>query len=70
MSYIKPNHAGVISARDVLAEIRENTILVTIMAINNETGADNRKELISIGQGLALHNKKNKLRILFHSDCV
>ena len=41
-----------------------------MMAINNETGADNRNELVAVGQGLAQHNKKNKLQILFHSDCV
>ena len=57
-------------AEDVLAAIKSNTVLVTIMAINNETGADNRRELVDIGKALQTLKSHRKLPLFFHSDCV
>lgn len=41
-----------IRAEDILKCIKDNTVLISVMAVNNETGADNRKELIKVRQGL------------------
>jgi cysteine sulfinate desulfinase/cysteine desulfurase-like protein len=57
-------------AEDILAAIRPNTVLVTVMCINNETGADNRSAIVSIGRGLQTIKNSRKLPILFHSDAV
>lgn len=49
VSIIDPDYKGIISAEKVIAAIRPNTVLVSIMSANNETGADNREELIKLG---------------------
>ena len=38
VTLVKPNAAGRISAGDVLAELRDDTFLVSLMHVNNETG--------------------------------
>ena len=55
---------GRVNADDVLAAIKEDTALVSIMHVNNETGAVNDIEKIA-----AAVKAKNK-NILFHSDGV
>lgn len=41
LTLLKPNHLGVIDARSVLQAIKRDTLLISIMAINNEVGASN-----------------------------
>jgi len=41
VSYLKPNESGVITVDNVLEHIKPNTILVSIMAVNNEIGTVN-----------------------------
>jgi len=38
VSYVKPNTDGIISVADIEKEIRDNTILVSVMYVNNEIG--------------------------------
>ena len=64
VGFIPPNRDGVISEEDVVNSIKENTVLVSIMHVNNETGAINDIDGIS-----SLVKAKNK-DILFHSDGV
>lgn len=59
---LSPDHTGVISAKTVCDAIQPNTGLVSVMYVNNETGAIN--DIAAIGQ--LCHSKG----ILFHSDCV
>ncbi len=63
VSYIKPRNFC-IDAQDVAGLVRENTVLVSIMHVNNETGALNNIEEIC-----AKVKAKNK-NTLFHSDGV
>lgn len=64
MSFVSPGVDGVVRAKDVLAAITPATVLVSVMAVNNELGSDNRAELVEIGRSL------RKDKVLFHSDCV
>ena len=62
-TYLKPNKEGVISVEQVKNAIQEDTILVSVMAVNNEVGAIN-----PINEIANLLSKYPK--IAFHSDLV
>jgi cysteine desulfurase len=62
VTYLTPDKEGVISAAAVEAAMADDTILVTIMAANNEIGTVN-----PIGEIGALCRKKG---VLFHTDAV
>lgn len=64
ISFIKPREDGKIHAEDVAAEVRENTALVSIMHVNNETGAIN--DIDAIAKAV----KKANRNTVFHSDGV
>lgn len=38
VTYLKPDRTGMVSAAQVLAAVREDTVLVSMMLVNNETG--------------------------------
>lgn len=62
LSLIRPDRFGFIHAEDVKNSIRPNTILISIMQANNETGAINDISAIAkIAKGK---------KIIFHTDCV
>ena len=48
---ISPNESGAVNADDVLAAVREDTLLVSVMHVNNETGI--RQPLDQIAAGLS-----------------
>lgn len=62
ITYVKPQPDGTILPEDVYRAIRSNTGLVSIMYVNNETGAVN--DIKAIGQ---ICRDKD---VFFHSDCV
>jgi cysteine desulfurase len=62
VSYLPANSAGQVSLDDVAKALRPDTILVSIMAANNETGALQPAAEI----GLLCQDR----RILFHTDAV
>lgn len=64
VSYILPNENGVITAENVEKEIKENTKIVSVMAVNNETGAINPIE------DIVKKVKSKNPEIIVHSDCV
>jgi cysteine desulfurase len=64
VSYVKPDKHGVIAEKDVVDKIKENTVLVSIMHVNNETGAIN--DINKIASAVKAKNKD----INFHSDGV
>ncbi len=60
LSLIRPDITGIIDPAEVEKHIQPNTVLITIMSTNNETGACN--DLYAIGNIAKTHN------IMFHSD--
>jgi len=64
VTYVAPDENGVITASAVVKEIKENTRLVSVMAVNNETGA------INPIADIAKKVKEKNPDIIVHSDCV
>lgn len=64
VTYIAPNAQGIIEAEKVADAIRDNTKIVSIMTVNNETGAIN--PIADIVRAV----KAKKSDIIVHSDCV
>lgn len=64
VTYIFPNKEGFINCNDVINEIREDTILVSIMYVNNEVGT-----IQDIKKICNLVKEKNS-NIIFHTDAV
>lgn len=64
VTYITPDEFGVISASSVAEAVRENTKIVSVMAVNNETGAIN--PIADIVKKV----KAKSADIIVHSDCV
>ena len=70
--YVETDKYGRVDIEDLKKKLSSKTVLVSIMAANNETGVMNdiRKigEIISQYNNLELKDSEDK--ILFHSDCV
>ncbi len=64
VTYITPDEFGVISAVAVANAVKENTKIVSVMAVNNETGAIN--PIADIVKKV----KAKSADIIVHSDCV
>jgi cysteine desulfurase len=64
VTYLPVNSSGVVTAEQVTAAVRNDTVLVSIMGVNNETGS--LQPIVEIGQLL----KKTFPRVLFHVDGV
>ncbi len=62
VTYIRPDHTGVISVAQVHQALRDDTILVSIMHVNNELGTVN--PIREIGELLSRHNA------YFHVDAA
>lgn len=63
VTYVEPDAQGKINARDVLAAVRADTVLVSVMHVNNEIGAI--QPIAEIGREL-----RERPRVLFHVDAV
>lgn len=64
VTYIEPDVYGVISADEVLDAVRQDTVLISVMHVNNETGAI--QPIQAIAKGL----KKLKTKPLVHVDGI
>ena len=64
VTYLPVDETGQVSLEDLRDALREDTILVSIMAVNNETGRI--QPIREIGQML----KESAPRVLFHVDAV
>lgn len=62
VDYVSPNLSGRVSAEDVLSRVREDTLLVSIMHVNNETGTI--QPVKEIGDALVEKD------VLFHVDAT
>lgn len=69
VTYLKPNKEGIVAAEQVMAVVKPETILITIMYANNEIGAI--EPIAEIGKALLKYNaveRQGKQRVLFHTD--
>ncbi len=64
VSYAKATHSGEIEPEAVASLVNQDTVLVSVMHINSETGAINDIKAISTAC-----RRKNP-RVIIHSDCV
>ena len=64
VSCIAPGKDGAVSARDILSAVRDDTVFVTLMGVNNETGAI--MPVREVADGLRAMNS----RALLHADMV
>lgn len=64
VTYVSPDENGFINPDDIEKNIRENTHLVSVMSVNNETGAI--QPIAEITKKIKSKNKD----ILVHTDCV
>jgi cysteine desulfurase len=71
-TYLKPDKDAIISPRQVQEAIRDNTVLVSLIYVNNETGVVT--PIAAIGDLLSTVNSQrsteNKSKIFFHTDAV
>jgi len=73
LSLIKPKADGVIDAQDIAKEITDQTVLISIMYVNNEVGTIQPiKEIGEIVRKVKAERaaKGNKLPLYFHTDAV
>ncbi|MFH1509057.1 MAG: cysteine desulfurase family protein [bacterium] len=68
LDLISPDKEGTISADEVLAKIKANTIFVSIMMANNETGTINN--IARLGKKIKAINEARTSKIIFHTDAV
>ncbi|MEK7104120.1 MAG: cysteine desulfurase family protein [Patescibacteria group bacterium] len=67
-TYLPVGKEGVVRAEDVEKNLKENTVLVSIMYANNEIGTV--QPIAEIGRLLQTTNYKLKTKIYFHTDAV
>lgn len=63
VTYLKPQSDGSISKKDLLAALRADTVLVSVMMVNNETGAVN--DIAAMAK--LVHQRS---QAVFHTDAV
>lgn len=61
---IAPEHDGSLNAEKVLSEVDQNTILISVMLVNNETGC-----IFPVSE-IAKRAKQISDKVIIHSDCV
>lgn len=67
-TYLRPQKDGVIPASEVGKALRKNTLLVSIMYVNNEIGTV--QPIAKIGKIIAAANTKRGAKIIFHTDAT
>ena len=60
--------SGAVYTEELLANLTEDTALVSVMLVNNETGVRNQVE--EIGQGIMKFNSDHGCHVLFHVDAT
>ncbi|BCX15332.1 MAG: cysteine desulfurase IscS [Candidatus Parcubacteria bacterium] len=75
VSYVKPGSLddnsstpGLVSVDDIIKNIKENTVLISIHYVNSEIGVV--QDIINIGKKLQEINKQRKNKIYFHIDAA
>lgn len=68
ITYLDVNKYGFVDLKSIKKAIKKNTILVSIMYVNNEVGTV--EPIAKIGELVKEVNKKRKHKILFHTDAT
>lgn len=68
ITYLSVENEGVVSLKDVEDEIRESTILISVMYVNNEIGTV--QSISEIGEMLKKKNQRRERKVFFHTDAV
>lgn len=68
ITFLPVGKDGVVKLSNVKRAIRENTILISVMYVNNEIGTV--QPIAEIGKLVKAQNGKRKNRILFHTDAT
>ena len=68
VTYIRPNKEGIIELEKVQKAIKPNTVLVSIMYVNNEIGTI--QPIREIGKMIEKENRNRQQKIYFHTDAV
>ncbi|MFA6493108.1 MAG: cysteine desulfurase family protein [Patescibacteria group bacterium] len=69
VTYLKPNQDGLVSAEQVKKALKKNTVLVSVMYVNNEIGT--LQPIREIGKMIEKENRKRDgKQIYFHTDAV
>lgn len=68
VTYLKPDQEGIINVARVKKAIKKNTILISIMYVNNEVGTV--QPIREIGKMVENENKNRYSKIYFHTDAV
>lgn len=68
VTYLRPSKDGFVNALQIQKAIQPNTILVSIMYVNNEIGTI--QPIREIGKMLQKINKNRQQKIYFHTDAV
>lgn len=66
VTLLTPNVNGLVNAAQVTAALKENTVLVSVMYVNNEIGVV--QPIKEIAQAIKLKNKESGKKIFFHAD--
>lgn len=66
VSFINPDKTSLINSEEILKNIRENTVLVTLHYVNSELGTI--QKISEIGRLIEEINKDRKNKIYFHTD--
>jgi len=68
VTFILPEADGVVKAEKVMSAIKPNTILISIMYVNNEIGTV--QPIAELGKMIAEANKQREQKIIFHTDAT
>lgn len=68
VTYLKPNREGLIETSQIQKSIQPNTVLVSVMYVNNEIGTV--QPIREIGKLIEKENTKREQKIYFHTDAV
>ncbi|MCD6149872.1 cysteine desulfurase [bacterium] len=68
VTYLPVNQSGVIKTGDVKKAIKKNTLLISVMYVNNEIGTV--QPIAEIGKLIKKINKADSRKIIFHTDAA
>ncbi|MFA6389939.1 MAG: cysteine desulfurase family protein, partial [Patescibacteria group bacterium] len=68
VTFLLPEADGVMDAKKVMAAIKPNTILISLMYVNNEIGTV--QPIAELGELIKEENKKRGQKIIFHTDAT
>ncbi|MFA6421993.1 MAG: cysteine desulfurase family protein [Candidatus Buchananbacteria bacterium] len=68
VTFVKPNSKGLMDVNSICKEIKDNTVLISVMYANNEIGTT--QPIAEIGKEIKKINDGRKNKIYFHTDAT